>query len=42
MASLMQLKQQDRIKALYVAYVTEQLKLTPDEAQKVLAGAYPV
>jgi hypothetical protein len=23
-----------RIKALYVAYVTEQLKLTPDEAQK--------
>ncbi len=27
-------KQQDRIKALYVAYVTEQLKLTPDEAQK--------
>ena len=27
-------KQQERIKALYVAYVTEQLKLTPDEAQK--------
>ncbi len=27
-------KQQEKIKALYVAYVTEQLKLTPDEAQK--------
>jgi len=27
-------KKQERIKALYVAYVTEQLKLTPDEAQK--------
>lgn len=25
---------QDRIKALYVAYVTEQLRLTPDESQK--------
>ncbi len=25
---------QERIKALYVAYVTEQLALTPDEAQK--------
>ncbi|MEP7254831.1 MAG: hypothetical protein ABI666_03590 [Ferruginibacter sp.] len=27
-------KQQERLKALYVAFVTEQLKLTPDEAQK--------
>ncbi len=25
---------QERIKALYVAYVTQQLQLTPDEAQK--------
>ncbi len=28
------LNKQERIKALYVAYVTQQLKLTPDEAQK--------
>lgn len=26
--------QQEKIKALYVAYVTQQLQLTPDEAQK--------
>ncbi len=27
-------KQQEKIQALYVAYVTKQLELTPDEAQK--------
>lgn len=27
-------KRQERIKAMYVAYVTQQLSLTPDEAQK--------
>jgi len=27
-------RQQEKIKALYVAYITEQLALTPDEAQK--------
>ena len=28
------LKKQEKIQALYVAYVTQQLQLTPDEAQK--------
>jgi hypothetical protein len=28
------LSKQERIKSLYVAYVTQQLQLTPDEAQK--------
>ena len=28
------LTKQERVKALYVAYVTQQLSLTPDEAQK--------
>lgn len=28
------LAKQERIKALYVAYVTQQLQLTPDEAQR--------
>lgn len=27
-------KQQEKIQALYVAYITQQLSLTPDEAQK--------
>jgi sulfite reductase alpha subunit-like flavoprotein len=27
-------KRQEKIKALYVAYITQQLSLTPDEAQK--------
>ena len=29
-----EMSKQERIKALYVAYVTQQLALTPDEAQK--------
>jgi len=29
-----ELTKQERVKALYVAYVTQQLALTPDEAQK--------